>query len=191
MGKVSLQPVCSSGLRNKHLLFNEERPFHQASDIWRRCSPFKKTLPRHRQSLCVLVTHVCTSARSKALLIYYLLIVEAFVFEGDEKVKTNSFCPKGKQDFQFLMKNKWLCVQHFSCTVTKHCQEQKAHKQIFFLEFNSDIHQQFLPITPSASVHSHSLQISRQQLHSQSEISITSTRPPTHDIQWMKGQQRE
>lgn len=33
------------------------------------------------------------SAHSKALLIYYLLVWEVFVFEGDEKVKTNFFLP--------------------------------------------------------------------------------------------------
>lgn len=47
------------------------------------------------------------SVQSNALFIYYLLVLEVFMFEGDEKVTTIFFfCPRGKQDFQILMKNK-------------------------------------------------------------------------------------
>lgn len=46
------------------------------------------------------------SLQSNALFIYYLLVLEVFMFEGDKKVTTNFFCPRRKQDFQILMKNK-------------------------------------------------------------------------------------
>lgn len=75
------------------------------------------------------------SVQSDALFIYYLLVLEVFMLEGDEKVTIIiSFCPRGK-DFQITMKNKWLSdgVQHFSCTMINYCQEQKAEKVDIFV----------------------------------------------------------
>lgn len=45
------------------------------------------------------------SVQSDALFIYYLLVLEVFMFEEDEKATIFFFCPRGK-DFQIIMKNR-------------------------------------------------------------------------------------
>lgn len=134
---VVTDSVLHGGLRNKHLVFcSVKENYFTVSQtlivlsIWRHPSETLQLAP------VWLSCDTRTPVQSNALFVYYCLSWKFLCLKGMRRLQHFIFfCLRGKQDFQILMKNKWLSAgaHHFPCTMINYCQEHKAKKQIFLL----------------------------------------------------------